>query len=715
MKKILSILVPAMVSAFLLIGNVYASEEVAEVYEILAADVEEAYAGGIITDQTGDFVSIFVSGNNLNMETVKPVFYDEEGNVISGEVKASEVTDEGVYFRVEKLTSDSWNLKDDEDGKKEYIVQVEAAGATEVVDHRTVKTVEITRRDIYYHLHDFYRYEITVWLAADLNISEENTPILHFERDYDDYIYEKDYSGEIEKSVNPLTESEETKAIFKFTSSELSGIRDDLGYSYTLLIRDGEEVIMTFPNRLGNLFDNQGGPLGVLDANRDNVFYLPYWIGGAHLIDSSVTPEEEALDIWNYYLTEEDMKQLGNQMYSMVSYLPGEVSEANSDYSGTRLRYEYYFWEALKLPDKPVGKPELILEKLDKDHVSLKWTKAEGVTEYRICVQKPDDERIRQVDSTTELSYVFDLTILSKFFKEDTGEFLFSVIPVAEDGEHLVYGERSESILYMVLPQIEGVTVKGYSANYDGKAHTVTVNGLSEGLKITYSTSESGEYTTTKPKRTKVGVTKVYYKVEKNNYETLTGMVKIIIRPKSTTKVTTSLYKYNAVKVKWNKVSGASGYAVYYKKNSEKDYKLLKRTTALSVQKASLNAGIKYNFKIVPYVTVDGTRYLSNGYKTNSIYTLKKISVPTVSRKSSSKVRVKWTDINGERGYQISRSTSSSKTNIVATFTTPKSIYKDISATKGKTYYYKVRAYVTVDGEKIFGPWSNVKKYKITK
>ena len=35
------------------------------------------------------------------------------------------------------------------------------------------------------------------------------------------------------------------------------------------------------------------------------------------------------------------------------------------------------------------------------------------------------------------------------------------------------------------------------------------------------------------------------------------------------------------------------------------------------------------------------------------------------------------------------------------------------SLTKGQTYYFKVRAYKTVDGVRIYGSYSNVKKAKI--
>lgn len=169
-----------------------------------------------------------------------------------------------------------------------------------------------------------------------------------------------------------------------------------------------------------------------------------------------------------------------------------------------------------------------------------------------------------------------------------------------------------------------------------------------------------------------------------------------------------SLTKYNSVKISWTKQEIADGYRVYAKKGTG-SYALLKTTTANSYTAADLSKGVKYTFKVVPYVK-DGSSKLSGPLATVTSTTLKKVS-SVKAAKSGTKVKVSWSNIAGESGYQISKSTSKTKTSIVKTVASTSATYSTVTATKGKTYYYKVRAYKTVNGKKVYGPWSTAVAY----
>lgn len=254
--------------------------------------------------------------------------------------------------------------------------------------------------------------------------------------------------------------------------------------------------------------------------------------------------------------------------------------------------------------------------------------------------------------------------------------------------------------------KISSVTLSTSNYTYNGKAQkpTVTVKN-SKGTTLKNGTDYTVSYASGRTKMGKYKVTVTF----KGKYSG-SKVLHFEIGPKNPSSVKTSLYGYDDVKVSWSKVSGVSGYKVYYKKSTAPSWTLLKTTTATSFKKANLSDGTKYDFKVVAYKNVSRNA-CENAGKTSSIYTLKKVAGVKAS-KSSSKVKVSWTNISGETGYQISQSTSKSKTKVVATYKTTSGKYKTVSATKGKTYYYKVRAYKVVDGKKIYGPWSNVVKYK---
>lgn len=66
------------------------------------------------------------------------------------------------------------------------------------------------------------------------------------------------------------------------------------------------------------------------------------------------------------------------------------------------------------------------------------------------------------------------------------------------------------------------VTEVDYIGNYDGLPHSidVNVNNIGDGFVITYSTTKTGTYTTTKPVFINAGTYNVYYKVSKEGYTT---------------------------------------------------------------------------------------------------------------------------------------------------------------------------------------------------
>ena len=175
---------------------------------------------------------------------------------------------------------------------------------------------------------------------------------------------------------------------------------------------------------------------------------------------------------------------------------------------------------------------------------------------------------------------------------------------------------------------------------------------------------------------------------------------------------------YDDLKITWDKVEGADGYYVRYKAATSSTWKWASPTEKNYKYLKNLSDGIRYNIRVYPYVKETGVNYRSENYKPlTSVYTLKKVTVPTVSKMSSGYVKVKWKGISGETGYQIYRATSKNgKYTKVKSVTMSSSSYPyaRIKTTKNKTYYYKVRAYKSLgSGKYVYGPFSGVKAYKL--
>lgn len=87
----------------------------------------------------------------------------------------------------------------------------------------------------------------------------------------------------------------------------------------------------------------------------------------------------------------------------------------------------------------------------------------------------------------------------------------------------------------------------------------------------------------------------------------------------------------------------------------------------------------------------------------------KLVSVKSVSKKT---VKITWNKVKTAKGYQIKYSTKKNMTG--AKTVNSGSLSKKITKLQsGKRYYFKVRAYKTADGSRIYGGWSSIKSVKV--
>lgn len=77
------------------------------------------------------------------------------------------------------------------------------------------------------------------------------------------------------------------------------------------------------------------------------------------------------------------------------------------------------------------------------------------------------------------------------------------------------------------------------------------------------------------------------------------------------------------------------------------------------------------------------------------------------------KAVVSWKKVSGASGYQVSRAASKTGTYKTVKTATTSLKFTNTSLTSKKTYYYKVRAYKTINGVKYYGKWSAPKAVKV--
>lgn len=186
----------------------------------------------------------------------------------------------------------------------------------------------------------------------------------------------------------------------------------------------------------------------------------------------------------------------------------------------------------------------------------------------------------------------------------------------------------------------------------------------------------------------------------------------------------------NSVEFSWDKIKDATGYEILRYSTASKKYVViddidfdeitdekekeeLETADIYSYEDDGRTSATIYNYKVKAYNKVDGKKvYLKESEKLKATTTP---LTPNVTVKSSSRktARLTWKNCSTRAtGYKVYMATSKNGTYKLVKTTTAKSFTK-YYLTSGKTYYFKVRAYRTVDGKNIYGNYSTIKSIRV--
>lgn len=167
-------------------------------------------------------------------------------------------------------------------------------------------------------------------------------------------------------------------------------------------------------------------------------------------------------------------------------------------------------------------------------------------------------------------------------------------------------------------------------------------------------------------------------------------------------------YNYTSIRVAWLYAGNASSYRIYRATSAGGTYSWVytATSTARSWVDTGQTTGKYYYYKVYPMV---GTMaYTHSAYKyTRAIPTTPTV---TVTKYSTTSIKVAWTGVAGATKYQVYRATSTSGTySLVYTAYSTLRSWVNTGRTAGVTYYYKVRAYHLEGTAYVYGNYSTVK------
>lgn len=384
------------------------------------------------------------------------------------------------------------------------------------------------------------------------------------------------------------------------------------------------------------------------------------------------------------------------------------------------------------IPAAPVVKAEAA----GMTSVKLTWSTVELPLEnsgyYIYQVTDSGEKKIKTCKNTATSYTVKNLTFGTQY--------TFKVAAYAKDANgNIITGEASK--LLNATPKLAAVTIKSVEPS-DGSGLTITwkyTKSKEEDAYLIYrSTSKQSGYkkigTVQRDPNAKKGTfvdskvvlgNKYYYKVickktlpdgrtVKSAYSPVVGATaapgapKLVVRAAGAT----------SVKLSWNKVKGTTstgyvnGYAIYRSTAKDGTFKkiaTINSGTTITYTDTKLTTGATYYYKICAFSKVNNKPVYGAFSKVRSQKVVPGKPAVKITATDYTTLTLSWGAISECTGYRIYRSEQKDGTfKSLGDVSSSQTTYADKKVETGKTYYYKVRSYVTVNNKRIYGSYSDV-------
>ncbi len=376
---------------------------------------------------------------------------------------------------------------------------------------------------------------------------------------------------------------------------------------------------------------------------------------------------------------------------------------------------------ACKMPQDRLAAPTLKTSVSGFNKITLKWKEIAGAQKYEIYRSTKRDKGYKKVAAISSggiVSWTDTVGINKTFYYKIRSCRNFNGINISSP-----YSSVKKASTRISPPQIKSLTLASYrkiSIKWE------KIKGVT-GYRIYRKSANSKNYKVIKeikntntvryvddeimPNNTYHYKVRAYKKVHGKKYYSSYSNVIVgktnLARP---TIRSANVVSPTKTKLSWKKTDGAHGYQVYRADSYKGKYtkaKTIPKGNTLSCTDTNLIPNKTYFYKIRAYNTVNKTTKYS---KFSSVICvtprLEEPKIKSVAKISANRVKISWKKADGAQGYRLYRA-SSKKGSYKPVRTTTGSSFTDTGLSKGKTYYYKVRAYVKVSGAYRYSAYSD--------